>query len=165
MDARWNGGVEGCGPVGAEAGEWLAEFRRRLDAGEAMWLETLGRFDAEERWAAEGQLSCVEWLTWRAGMGRATAFDKVRIARQLRCRPVLAEALASGRVSYCAIRAITRAEDTTMEVDEALVAVAEASTVADVEAVVRAYRLYQSQERRPPEPGVVRRGLRIRRLP
>jgi hypothetical protein len=73
--------------------------------------------------------------------------------------------LASGRVSYCAVRAMTRAEDATMEVDEALVAVAEASTVADVEAVVRAYRLYQSQERRPSEAGVVCRGLRIRRLP
>ena len=100
---------------------------------------------------------------WRVGLGRATAFEKVRVARQLRVRPVLAEALASGRVSYCAVRAMSRAEGATVEVDEALVAVAEASTVGDVEAVVRAYRLYQSQERRP-ESGVVRRGLRVRRL-
>ncbi|WP_262320493.1 HNH endonuclease [Acidiferrimicrobium sp. IK] len=156
-------GGPGAQRAGSDAG-WLVEYRRRLDASEACWLEVLGRFDAEERWAAEGHLSCVDWLCARAGMSRPTAFDKVRVARQLRARPVLAGALAEGRVPYCAVRAMTRAEDTTVEVDEALVAVAEAGTVADVEAVVRSYRLYQSQERRPSEARRRVRGVRVRRL-
>ena len=130
---------------------WLADRRRRLDSGEAEWLEVLARFDCAGGWATDGQLCCVDWLMWRAGLGRATAFEKLRVAHELRRRPVLAAALAAGRASYSAIRAMVRAEGACTDVDEAFVAVAEAGTVADVERAVAAYLLYASQERRPSE--------------
>lgn len=148
-----------------DRGGRLVELRWRLDTGEAEWLEELARFDVERGWEADGQLSCVEWLMAALHMGRATAFDKLRVARQLRARPVLAAAYAAGRVSYCALRAVTRAEGTTVEVDEALVDAAEACSVLEVERLVRSYRLYQSQERRPSERVAPGRGLWIRPLP
>jgi Domain of unknown function (DUF222) len=146
-----------------DVGEWLVGFRRRLDAGEAEWLEALARFDLDQGWADDGQLSCVEWLMWRVGFARATAFDRLRVAHELRRRPALAAALREGRVSSCAVRAMARAEGTSLEVDEAFIAVAEAGTVTDVERVVRSYRLYRSQECSPGEHREVARGVRIRR--
>jgi len=143
-------------------GRWLLEQLDRLQRGEAQWLERLAEFDASGDWAADGQLSCIDWLVCFARMGRSTAFDKLRVARQLRRRPVLASAFRDGRVTYCAVRAMCRAEDASAEVEEALVAVAEEGTVRDVELAVRTYRAYRDQELPPGEAG--RRGLRLHRL-
>ncbi|MDQ6784489.1 MAG: 13E12 repeat family protein, partial [Actinomycetota bacterium] len=83
-----------------DPGEWLVAHRWEMDRGESSWLEALAGFDRDLGWAADGQLSCAEWLMWRTNMARATAFEKVRIARQLRARPAVAEAFADGRLSY-----------------------------------------------------------------
>lgn len=146
------------------SGPWIREFHRRMGCAEAVWLDGLARFDSDSAWEADGQLSCVDWLTAFLGMGRATAFDKVRVAHELRRRPVLCEAFTAGRISYCALRAITRAQQTTDDVDAAMVAVAEEGTVSDVEAVVRAYRLYQAQEQAPSAQSARARGLRLCRM-
>jgi hypothetical protein len=53
-------------------------------------------------------------------MGRATAFEKLRVAHELRRRPVLAAAFESGAVGYSAVRAITRLDGPDPAVDEAL---------------------------------------------
>ena len=147
--------------AGMDESEWLVEHHRRLDAAQAEWLLALARFDRQQHWSLDGQLSAAEWLQWRLGMGRATAFEKLRVAHAIVGRPVLARALATGRASYCAIRAIVRAEGASWDVDEALVQLAEAGTVADVERAVAHYRQCRSQEMRPGEraPG---RSVRIR---
>ena len=147
--------------AGMEASEWLFEHHRRLDAAQAEWLLALARFDREQLWSLDGQLSGAEWLQWRLGMGRATAFEKLRVAHAIEGRPVLARALATGRASYCAIRAIVRAEGASWDVDEALVHLAEAGTVADVERAVAHYRQCRSQEVGP-EERAPSRGVRIR---
>jgi hypothetical protein len=152
-----------CPWFGSDLGGWLVGRRRVMDGAEAVWLAGLAAFDREGGWAVDGQLSCAAWLMWRAGMGRATAFERVRVARELEVRPVLAEALAEGRVSYCAVRAMLRAVGASAGVDRALVAVAEAGSVADVELAVRSFRLHADQERRP-EDRVASRGVRVRRL-
>ena len=99
---------------------------------------------------------------WRTDMARPTAYDRVRIARQLRRRPTIANAFADGRLSYSAVRAITRIDDPDPDVDAALVDLAEAGTVADVERAVRFYELHADQDRPPPDPER-KRGLRIHR--
>jgi hypothetical protein len=140
---------------------WLIEQRSRLDAGEATWLAELARFDASGAWSADGQLSTVSWLVVFCRMSRATAFEKLRVARQLARRPQVAAALNDGRISYSAARAITRAEDPSPEVDGALVTVAESATVTDVEMIVRAYGAYCDQERPLEERIERRRGIRF----
>ena len=64
---------------GVDQGEWLVDHRFEMDRGESAWLEQLADFDLGAGWAADGQLSCAEWLMWRARMARATAYEKLRI--------------------------------------------------------------------------------------
>ncbi len=144
-----------------DQGDWLAEHRWEMDRGESSWLMALAAFDHFQGWAVDGQLSCAEWLMWRTQMARATAYEKLRIARQLRARPTIADAFAAGRLSYSAVRAITRIEDPDPAVDESLVVLAEAGSVADVERMVRYYQLHADQHRPPSDPAG-RRGLRVR---
>ena len=82
-------------------------------------------------------------------MARATAYEKLQVAHELRRRPVIAEAFAEGRLSYSAVRAITRIEGPDRAVDVALVDLAEAGTVADLEKAMRFYQLHASQHRAP----------------
>ena len=144
-------------------GQWLIEQRGALDAAEAVWLERLARFDREGQWAADGQLSAVSWLVWRANMARSTAFDKVRVARELERRPIVAQAFRAGRLSYSAVRALTRLERPDPGVDDALVDLAESgqASIVDLERVVRAYHLYADQERPPPDEAERSRDVRI----
>ncbi|MGH9055489.1 MAG: HNH endonuclease [Acidimicrobiales bacterium] len=144
-----------------EQGDWLVEHRLEMDRGESTWLGALAAFDRDGGWMLDGQLSCVEWLIWRAKMARATAYEKLHVAHQLTRRRVLADAFAAGRLSYSALRAICRIEDPDGSVDEALVALAEAGSVADVERAVRFYQLHADQDRLPPDPSTLR-GLKLR---
>ncbi len=148
-----------------DVGEWLVERRGELDRGEAGWLERLAEFDRDQLWAAEGHLSCVSWLVWRTNMGRSTAFDKLRVAHQLARRPIVAEAFRQGRLSYSAVRAITRLDRPDPEVDQALVALAESgqASIVDIERVVRSYHLYADQDRPPPDEAGRSRDVKIRR--
>jgi hypothetical protein len=144
-------------------GQWLIEQRGALDRAEALWLERLARFDREGQWAADGQLSAVSWLVWRANMARSTAFDKVRVARELERRPIVAQAFRAGGLSYSAVRALTRLEQPDPGVDDALVDLAESgqASIVDLERVVRAYHLYADQERPPPDEAERSRDVRI----
>lgn len=144
------GNGPGLGPgygSGVDPGEWLVSQRAAMDRGEARWLLALGEFDASGAWALDGQLSCVQWLVLRTHMARATAFEKLRIARALRRRDLLSDAFVAGRVSYSAVRAITRMTDPDPEVDAAVVELARCASVADVERAVRHYELNADQHR------------------
>jgi hypothetical protein len=156
--------VDGLDVVG-DLGGWLVEQRSVMERAEARWLERLARFDRDGGWAADGQTSCVSWLVWRTGMARSTAFDKLRVAHELARRPLLAHAFGAGRLSYSAVRAITRLDRPDPAVDAALVALAQAdgATIIDVERAVRADGLYADQDRPPPDDRDHRRGVRIRR--
>jgi hypothetical protein len=148
-----------------EAGEWLVEHRAEMDQAEAVWLARLAEFDRHGWWARDGQLSCVSWLVWRLHMARSTAFEKLRVAHELRRRPVVGEAFARGQLSYSAVRAITRLDRPDPEVDEALVALAQSdrASIVDLERAVRAYGLYADQDRPPPDDAYRRRDVRILR--
>jgi hypothetical protein len=157
--------AEGSEPGGApdwawfDPGRYLSNRRQEMDRGEAGWLDVLSRFDRAEEWRDDGMLSCVDWLRSRCRLARPTAYEKLRVARQMHARPLLAAAFRSGRIGYSATRVIARLEDTTPEVDEALVVVAESGTVEDLERACRAYRLYRGQDQ--PDDPVDRRGVRL----
>ena len=149
--------------VDLDPGEWLATHRMEMDRGESSWLEALGDFDFHQLWALDGQFSCMQWLMWKTHMARATAYEKVRIARALRCRPLIKDAFDAGRVSYSAIRIISRLRDPDPGVDEAMVNLAESGKIVDLERVVRAYEMYANQDRQPKDLRR-RRNLRINDL-
>jgi Domain of unknown function (DUF222) len=151
--------VEDAGDVG----RWLVEARLQMDQAEALWLERLAEFDRDGLWALDGQFSCAGWLVWRTNMARSTAFEKLRVAHQLERRPIVAEAFRAGRLSYSAVRAITRLDRPDPEVDEALVQLADSgqASILDLERVVRSYLLYADQDRLPPDEGQRTRDVKI----
>jgi hypothetical protein len=94
-------------------------------------------------------------------MARSTAKERLRVACELQRRPLLADALKTGSVSYSKVRALTRIARTDAETDRALLVAADAGTAADMERLARHAALIEEQER--PVDAVAcwqRRGLR-----
>ncbi len=110
----------------------------RLASGEAELLVLIGELDRREAWAGPGLLSCAHWLSWRTGLGRVAAREKVRVARALRVLPLVAGELRAGRLSYSQVRAITRV--VTPEDQERWIDVTRASTAGQLERLVRGVR-------------------------
>lgn len=117
-------------------GDEIAELSAHLDAAGARLLDLIRQFDASGGW--EGFRSCAEWLSWRTGLDLGAAREKVRVARALVTLPRLAHALATGKLSYAKVRALTRVA--TPETEERLLQVGRAGTASHVERIVRGWR-------------------------
>ncbi|MBI2204473.1 MAG: DUF222 domain-containing protein, partial [Candidatus Rokubacteria bacterium] len=117
-------------------GDEIAELAAHLDAATARLLELIREFDARGGWSSFP--SCAAWLTYRVGLGRGAAREKVRVARALGTLPQIAGALARGEVSYAKVRALTRVA--TPDTEERLLAYARADTAAHVERLVQGWR-------------------------
>src|SRR5438552_2326132 len=118
-------------------GDQIAELSAHLDAASARLLDLIREFDARGGWG-NGFSSCAAWLTWRVGLDRGAARERVRVARALGTLPLLAQALARGELSYSKARALTRVA--TPETEERLLAVGRAGTAEHVERIVRGWR-------------------------
>src|SRR5213083_1082184 len=118
-------------------GDDIAELSAHLDAATARLLDLIREFDARAGWNT-GFRSCAEWLSWRVGLDRGAARERVRVARALATLPRLAQALARGELSYAKVRALTRVA--TPETEERLLAVGRAGTADHVERIVRGWR-------------------------
>src|SRR5882762_2832010 len=127
------GATAGLDRLGAE----IAELSAHLDAATARLLDLIREFDARGGWNT-GFCSCAAWLTWRVGLDRGAARERVRVARALGTLPRLAQALARGELSYSKVRALTRVA--TPEREERLLAVGRAGTAEHVERIVRGWR-------------------------
>ena len=94
-----------------------------------------------------------------------TAFEKLRVAHELERRPLVAEAFRQGRVSYSAVRALTRLDRPDPDVDRALVELAGSgpASIVDLERVVRSYGLYADQDRPPGDDAGRARDVKILR--
>ena len=118
-------------------GNEIAELSAHLDAATARLLDLIREFDAREGWG-NGFRSCADWLSWRVGLDKGAARERVRVARALGTLPRLAHALACGEISYAKVRAVTRVA--TPETEERLLGVARAGTAIHVERIVRGWR-------------------------
>src|SRR4051812_20761530 len=92
----------------ADLADELVDLNTALSQLTARWLALLAEFDRREGWRSDGHLSCVDWLVWRCGMRRATAYDRVRVAHELKRRPEVRARFEAGALSYSKVRAITR---------------------------------------------------------
>jgi Domain of unknown function (DUF222) len=80
-------------------GDEIAELAAHLEAATARLLDLIREFDARGGWNG-GFRSCADWLSWRVGLDRGAAREKVRVARALGTLPEIARALARGELSY-----------------------------------------------------------------
>src|SRR5438045_167020 len=120
-----------------QLGHQIAVLSAHLDAATAHLLDLIREFDARAGWNT-GFRSCAEWLSWRVGLDRGAARERVRVARALATLPRLAQALARGELSYSKVRALTRVA--TPDTEERLLAVGRAGTAEHVERIVRGWR-------------------------
>jgi hypothetical protein len=134
-----------------ELGRFLTTGRANIDAAEARWLAALAEFDARGGYGADGHRDCVSWLIDTCGLALSTAKERLRVARELQRRPVLAAALASGKISYTAVKTLTRITGLPAEADEAFVAVAVAGTHRDLQTLYRRWQLLNEQDKPLPD--------------
>lgn len=64
-------------------------------------------FDQCDGWSG-GFRTCAHWLSWRTGISRGAAREKVRVASAIESLPATSEAMRTGRLSYSKARAVTR---------------------------------------------------------
>jgi 5-methylcytosine-specific restriction endonuclease McrA len=123
-------------------GDEIAELSAHLEAATARLLDLIREFDTRGGWNS-GFSSCAAWLSWRVGLDRGAARERVRVARALGTLPLLAQALAHGELSYAKVRALTRVA--APETEERLLAVGRAGTADHVERIVRGWRRVDRQ--------------------
>ena len=121
----------------------IAELATHIDAATWRMLKAIQEFDRRGGWEG-GFLSCAHWLSWRTGMDRITAREKVRVAQALDNLPRISLALREGRVSYSKVRAMVRIA--TPENEPELLRIALEGTAGHVEKLVRAYRKANRRE-------------------
>lgn len=124
----------------------IEAIAKRRSAEECRWLELLCEFDRRRAWEADGQICGTDWLVWRCGLGRSTAKEKLRVAHELRRRPLINESFSKGQLSYSKVRAITRIVDMGESTDEALLELARVGTAQDLEQAGRHYEALKQQE-------------------
>jgi len=123
----------------------IAELAAHIHAATCRWLCMVAEFDRREGWAKWGCRSCAEWVSWRCGLAPVAAREHVRVARRLEELPLIREAFARGGLSYSKVRALTRVGAVEREAE--LLELAQATTAAQLERLVRAYRGVVAVER------------------
>jgi len=119
-------------------GDQISRLAGSLAVGTHRLITAIGQFDAAEGWAKQGALTCRQWLSWKIGMGKGEAREKVRVARALRELPELDAAFGRGEVSYSKVRAVSRVA--TPDNEELLVDIAKYTTGQQLERVCRRFR-------------------------
>src|SRR5437899_4140380 len=71
-------------------GDEIAVLCAHLDAATARLLDLIREFDARGGWNT-GFLSCAAWLSWRVGLDRGAARERVRVGRAMGPLPRLAQ--------------------------------------------------------------------------
>jgi hypothetical protein len=93
-------------------GDEIAQISVAMDKASHRQLTLLRSFDEGGGWAISGSRSCAAWLSWRTGLGRGPANERMRVARALAELPLIDRAFSTGELSYSKVRALTRVADT-----------------------------------------------------
>lgn len=121
-----------------ELGSALAQVSAVENATVATKLELISICDERKTWIEDGCASMESWVAQRLGVAWRTGAELVRAARALEERPALAEAFASGGLSWDKLRALVQLSSPDDEAEWARNA--PAMTVAELERTARAAR-------------------------
>jgi len=134
-------------PPDADALEELEEeivvLAAHLHAAEHRFLTLVAEFDRLRGWKPGGHRSCAHWLAFRCGYDLGAARERVRAARALVDLPETSASMGRGELSFCAVRALTRVATAENEGD--LLELARGSTTAQLERMVRSFKLGSRQ--------------------
>jgi hypothetical protein len=127
-----------------ELGDRIAVLTAQISAATYQLLVLIAEFDRLRGWEAGGHRSCAHWLAFRTQLDLGTAREKVRAARALKTLPQTSAAMARGELTFSQVRALTRVAEPTNERD--LLELARGATTAQLERMIRAYRLGGRQD-------------------
>ena len=116
----------------------LCGLAARVAASMCEFLLAVAVYDGVRGWERWECHDMAGWLSWKCGVAPGTAREYVRVARALEDLPLIRERFRAGRLSYSQVRALTRVATGASE--PLMVGLAESSTGAQLERIVRAYR-------------------------
>ncbi|MBT8461697.1 MAG: 13E12 repeat family protein, partial [Gemmatimonadetes bacterium] len=138
----------GSADLDVEALEALEEeitiMAAHLHAGDHRLLTLVAEFDRLRGWELGGHRTCAHWLAFRIGLDLGAAREKVRAARVLVDLPETSASMSRGELSFSAVRALTRVATPENEGD--LLDLARGCTTAQLERMVRAWKLGSRQD-------------------
>ena len=126
-----------------ELEEEIAVLAAHLHAATHRLLVLVAEYDRRRGWELGGHRSCAHWLAFRTGLDLGTAREKVRAARALVVLPETSASMQRGELSFSMVRALTRVA--TPENESELLELARGCTTAQLERIVRGFRLGSRQ--------------------
>ena len=124
--------------------EEIVLLAAHIHAAEHRFLTLVAEYDRLRGWEAAGHRSCAHWLAFRTGYSLGAARERVRAARALADLPQTSASMSRGELSFCAVRALTRVA--TPENESDLLDLARGATTAQLERMVRGFRLGSRQD-------------------
>jgi Domain of unknown function (DUF222)/HNH endonuclease len=115
----------------------ICELAAHIAVATCRWLGLVAEFDDRRGWAEWGVRSCAHWLSWKCSLALGAARERVRVAHRLQELPAIHEAFSRGQLSYCKVRALTRAA--TPATEAGLLEIGLHATGAQLEKLVRCY--------------------------
>ncbi|MEN8145211.1 MAG: DUF222 domain-containing protein, partial [Gemmatimonadota bacterium] len=127
-----------------ELEEEIAVLAAHIHAATHRLLVLIAEFDRRRGWELGGHRSCAHWLAFRTGFDMGAAREKVRTARALTELPEIGASMSRGELSFSAVRALSRVATSENESD--LLPLAQGCTTAQVERLVRGWKLGSKQD-------------------
>ena len=119
----------------------ILDSARRLHASRYRLITSLAAHDHTDQWAFTGARTCAHWLADRLGIHVGTAREWLRLGHALESLPLVAAAMADARLSYCAVRSLTRLVVDHADHEEELVALAERTAAGDLSRALAGWAL------------------------
>ncbi len=127
-----------------ELEEEIVILAAHLHAGDHRLLTRVAEFDRRRGWELGGHRTCAHWLAFRTGIDLGACRERVRAARALVDLPEIGASMSRGELSFSAVRALTRVA--TAENESDLLELARGATVAQLERMVRGFKLGSRQD-------------------
>ncbi|MDE0226249.1 MAG: DUF222 domain-containing protein [Gammaproteobacteria bacterium] len=121
----------------AELRRAVTDMAARINLADWRFVKLIAAMERTRSWREGGYCNLGNWLDHRCGLGPCAARERIRIGRALERLPHIDAAFRDGVVSYSKVRAITRVA--TPHTDAMLLAIAEGSSAAQLESLVRTY--------------------------
>ena len=121
----------------AELRRAVTDMAARINLADWRFVKLIAEMERTRGWREGGYCNLGNWLDHRCGLGPCAARERIRIGRALERLPHIDAAFRDGAISYSKVRAITRVA--TPETDAMLLAIAEGSSAAQLESLVRTY--------------------------
>ena len=121
----------------AELRRAVTDMAARINLADWRFVKLIAAMERTRGWREGGYCNLGNWLDHRCGLGPCAARERIRIGRALERLPRIDAAFRDGAISYSKVRAITRVA--TRDTDAMLLAIAEGSSAAQLESLVRTY--------------------------